>query len=157
MGKRVVTARKKEVTQEELARIEARKPQSQKERDSIALAKLESWIDQIIDGHVTCSVCRKEFEAKELQPSAVALLKARYDKLRPSLSAVEQTTIQAESGTESDILAQIKRLTESNQEVREALLAILMNTPAQSAPVADIPTTAVQHGDNQASTQNLAS
>lgn len=107
---------------------QARAVQSRAEKDAIALGKLEAWIDQILDGHVTCTKCRKEFEAKELQPSAVALLKARYDKLRPSLSAVEQTTIEpAHQMTVEDIVAKFQALIKEVPEMRAMLLASVDN------------------------------
>lgn len=104
---------------------QARAVQSRAEKDAIALGKLEAWIDEILDGHVTCTKCRKEFEAKELQPSAVALLKARYDKLRPSLSAVEQTTIEpAQQMTEDQILQKIQALIVAHPDLLQRALAM---------------------------------
>lgn len=104
---------------------QARAVQSRAERDAVALGKLEAWIDEILDGHVTCTKCRKEFEAKELQPSAVALLKARYDKLRPSLSAVEQTTIEpAQQLTEEQILLKLQALITAHPDLVQHALAM---------------------------------
>lgn len=115
---------------------QARAVQSRAEKDAVALGKLEAWIDEILDGHVTCTKCRKDFEAKELQPSAVALLKARYDKLRPSLSAVEQTTIEpAQQLTEDQIFAKIQALIAASPEMQARLLASVDKPAVPQQPV----------------------
>lgn len=64
---------------------------TQRERDAKALGMIESYMDGLISGELSCVSCREQFSIKEITPGGVALIRARYDKLRPSLSAVEQT------------------------------------------------------------------
>lgn len=123
---------------------QARAVQSRAEKDSVALGKLEAWIDEILDGHVTCTKCKKQFEAKELQPSAVALLKARYDKLRPSLSAVEQTTIEpAQQLTEDQILQKIQILIAAHPDLLQKALAMNAKAVRDSDGAAQLPVSGV--------------
>lgn len=123
--------------------------QNQATRDAKALANIENWMDQILDGHITCVKCRKDFEAKELQPSAVALLKARYDKLRPSLSAVEQTNVnEGETLTEEQILLKLQSLILGNRQMVEAILAASKKTPDQAQDCGVNTESAPQHTDN---------
>lgn len=111
------------------------RPTTQVERDKIALARIENWMDEIQEGHVTCVKCRKQFEAKELQPSAVALIKARYDKLRPSLSAVEQTTIEVSRSAE-EIVNEIRALVAAKPELVASLFPGKVLIDASSTVVA---------------------
>lgn len=112
------------------------KVQSDAGRDAATLARLEEYIDQILAGHVTCTICRKEFEAKELQPSAVALLKARYDKLRPSLSAVEQTASDPFNGmNRQQLLDSIRELLKNPSIARE--LGVSVAAPVIVKPEGD--------------------
>ena len=115
---RVVTAKRRRETPADRRKAASK---TQAERDSAALGKLEYYIDAILDGHLQCPACRKKFEAKELQPSAVALLKARYDKLRPSLSAVEQTTKDPFNGLNREQLIEKLRVFVSDPAVARAL------------------------------------
>lgn len=115
--------------------------QNRHTRDAKALANLENWIDQILEGHITCVKCRKAFKAKELQPSAVALLKARYDKLRPSLSAVEQTNVNPEDKkTEAQIINDLREIVRSNPD----LIKLLLSEGQECGVNAE---SAAQHGD----------
>ena len=76
------------------SKVAARKKPSGKtveERDRISLGRIESFIDQTLQGQMQCPSCREKYEVKDISPSAVALLRARYDKLRPSLASTEVT------------------------------------------------------------------
>lgn len=85
--------------------------QTQAERDRISLGVIESFLDNIARGHGTCPRCQNEFEIKEVNPAVVSALKIRYDKLRPTLSAVEQTNIEPDQKlSESDLLARMGEL-----------------------------------------------
>jgi len=48
-------------------------------------------MDQILTGLISCNRCGDKFPVNELSPTASQLIRARYDKLRPSLSAVQQS------------------------------------------------------------------
>lgn len=114
-------------------------PQTNAQRDAATLARLESWIDEILDGHVTCTKCESKFPAKELQPSAVALLKARYDKLRPSLSAVEQTNVNPDDKLDdSALLDRFKALIAANPDLLQIVTQSSNNAPI--TPCADAQT-----------------
>lgn len=86
------------------------KAMTSQQRDSIALTKIEKYIDSQIDDVLLCPECKKEHgSAKELSTAAVALIRARYDKLRPTLSAVEQTQHEEQKG-EEQIIQELKAL-----------------------------------------------
>src|SRR3989442_4538829 len=71
--------------------------QTKEERDRISRGRIESFIDGLAAKHLQCPSCKKTMDANDLKdiPSSVAMLiKARYDKLAPSLQAVEQTVIE---------------------------------------------------------------
>ena len=104
---------------------------SNAERDAAALGKLESYIDGLLDKHLKCPECKKDMEISELPNSVVTLLKARYDKLRPSLSAVEQTTLNPDDKlTEEQIMAKFQQLIDAFPD----LLAKLLADRAKDAP-----------------------
>ena len=66
--------------------------QSQEERDRIALGVIEAYMDGVVSNEILCPSCKNTTRSwKELSPGSVMLLRARYDKLRPTLSTVEQT------------------------------------------------------------------
>lgn len=116
-----------------------RKPagQTQVERDAIALGRIESYMDCLIKGTFNCPSCGKETETKELSTTAVQLIRARYDKLRPSLSAVEQTTIDAPR-TQDEIINDIKALLAANPALLETLLPGYRIIPAISQPICSV-------------------
>ena len=113
------------------------------QRDAIALTKIEKYIDAQIDGQLLCNQCKGE--VKEISPAAVQLLKARYDKLRPTLSSVDQT-IKEDVPNEQEIMAGLAHLLSANAGVlrqlldtdpnlRASLQAVLQGGPvAVSAP-----------------------
>lgn len=127
------------------------------EKDAIALAFLEQKMDEIARNACTCVECGKDIENKDIPPQAVKVMQMRYDKLRPSLSAVTQETIQHETRSETDILGQFKALAEQNQEVRELLLGVLMGIGQSQQSVPDNAPIAVQHGDKHVDQQTPAS
>jgi hypothetical protein len=87
------------------------------QRDSIALTKIEKYIDAQIDDVLLCPECKKEHGAtKELSAAAVALIRARYDKLRPTLSAVEQTQHEEPKG-EEQIIQELRGLFAAKPEL----------------------------------------
>jgi len=94
---------------------------TQAERDAIALGRIESYMDQLSEGHINCPSCKKDYEIKELPATAVALIRARYDKLRPSLSAVEQTNVEA-ARSQDDIINDIKALLMAKPELLATML-----------------------------------
>jgi hypothetical protein len=116
------------------------KAMTQQQRDSIALTKIEKYIDAQIDDVLICPECEKEHgSAKDLSTAAVALIRARYDKLRPTLSAVEQT-IHEEQKSEDELIqglanaikanpALLRPVIEADHGVRAALASILSGQP----------------------------
>lgn len=68
-----------------------RRPMNNKDKDEKALSQIEHIIDSIATGTILCSECGKEHVMPELAQAHVRLLTARYDKLRPTLSAVEHS------------------------------------------------------------------
>lgn len=59
------------------------RPKTQEERDNIALGRIEYLIDQLTqNGILTCQDCGKAIPWKDINASAVSLVRARYDKLR---------------------------------------------------------------------------
>jgi len=98
--------------------------QTQQERDRISLGRIESYMDAVIVGHFQCPTCQEKAQIKEISSGAVALIKARYDKLRPSLSAVEQTNVNPDDKlTEADILQRFQQLIDAYPDLLAKLLA----------------------------------
>lgn len=82
--------------------------QTQAERDRISLGVIESYLDSVAKGVGNCPTCKTKFEIKEVNPAVISALKIRYDKLRPTLSAVEQTNVEPEKAlSEADLLAKM--------------------------------------------------
>lgn len=103
------------------------------QRDAIALTKIEKYIDAQIDEQLLCPACGGE-NKKELSPNAVQLLKVRYDKLRPSLSSVDQT-IKEEGPKEEEMAAALAHLLATNSS---ALRPIIESDPAVRAALASL-------------------
>lgn len=98
--------------------------QTQAERDKIALGRIEAYMDSVVSGQQVCPSCNKEFPFKDMSPAAAQLLRSRYDKLRPSLSAVEQTFVD-ERDRESDqqVMDKLRSLVVANAPALRLLLA----------------------------------
>lgn len=89
------------------------KPMTREQRDSIALTKIEKHLDSQVDGK------------KRLSSATLAAIKIRYDKLRPALSSIEQTTHNADDLlTEDQILAKFQALIQAFPDVLPKLLAL---------------------------------
>jgi hypothetical protein len=92
--------------------------QTQQERDRISLGRIESYMDAVIVGHFQCPTCQEKAEIKDISSAAVTLIKARYDKLRPSLSAVEQTNVNPDDRLDdSALLDRFKALIAANPDL----------------------------------------
>lgn len=97
---------------------------TQAERDRIALGRIESFMDTVASGQLVCPSCNKEFPAKEISPVVATLIRARYDKLRPSLSAVEQTiTDDRDKQSEQEVMDKLRDLVKANAAAVRMLLA----------------------------------
>lgn len=84
---------------------------TQETRDNIALGNIEAYLDAVTSGTLVCPSCKKTTKYKEPTPAAAALIRARYDKLRPTLSTVEQTiTDTRDKMSEETILAELQGL-----------------------------------------------
>jgi hypothetical protein len=109
------------------------KPMTSQQRDSIALTKIEKYIDGQIDDVLLCPVCEKEHgSAKELSSAAVALIRARYDKLRPTLSSSEVTNVDPnDSKTDEEFYQELMTTLVANPELLSRLgLAIITPNPS---------------------------
>ena len=128
------------------------KPMTQQQRDSISLTKIEQFLDNQIDDE---------------NPSIDKLqaIKIRYDKLRPSLSAVEQTNVnENDSLTEDQIIVKLQQVIAANPALVSKLLADHAKTApgVRSAPDApadcgETAKSAAHHADNAQSVVNGAS
>lgn len=104
---------------------------TQAERDAISLGVIESFLDSIAIGHGTCPTCKGSFEIKDVNPAVISAMKIRYDKLRPSLSAVEQTTIEPDQKlSEADILGKITALLAAHPDLVQQALAMQARSTA---------------------------
>lgn len=133
------------------------KAMTQQQRDSIALTKIEKYIDDQIDDSLQCPTCKEKYGSrKALEPAAVALIRARYDKLRPTLSAVDQT-VHEEPKAESELIQGIAEAIKSNPDllrsvmqadpgVRPALQSLLIGGPVAVENRSEPATNAAQHG-----------
>lgn len=98
--------------------------QSQRERDLISLGRIESYMDSIIKGQMQCPTCQEEFPVKDITPAAAQLLRSRYDKLRPTLSAIEQVEPDRRDALRPDELqAKLMALFEKNPGLFESIQA----------------------------------
>jgi hypothetical protein len=113
--------------------------QTQQERDRISLGRIESYMDAVIVGHFQCPTCQEKAEIKDISSSAVTLIKARYDKLRPSLSAIEQTNVNPDDKLDdSALLDRFKALIAANPELLN--LVTQSSNNASITPCADAQT-----------------
>ena len=111
---------------------------TQAERDAIALGRIETYMDALTDKHMTCPSCQERYNIKELPTSVVNLIKARYDKLKPSLSSVEQHNIEV-TRPEADIISDFKEKLALNpdlmhQFVPDGWMLVRINAPVSSVP-----------------------
>jgi hypothetical protein len=102
--------------------------QTKEERDRISRGRIESFIDGLAAKHLQCPSCKKKMEASDLKdiPSSVAMLiKARYDKLAPSLQAVEQTVIDSRDKADpADLEAKLVSMFAENPALLEGLVSV---------------------------------
>lgn len=128
-----------------MAASRARKKPSgatQEERDRIALGVIEAYMDAVTSGTMYCPTCHKAHPFKEITPAAATLLRARYDKLRPTLSAVEQSvTDHRDKLNPAELETRLKAMYEANPE-----LFSFISQPSQpvcAAPIATDTSTAI--------------
>jgi hypothetical protein len=96
------------------------KPMTKQQRDEIALTKIEKMLDDQRDGVV------------ELTPIQLKALEIRYHKLRPSLSAVEQTNLNPQDQiTESQLISNLHSFLQANPDVLPQLIA-MQQKPVES-------------------------
>ena len=82
------------------------RPKTREEKDQYALNQIESWIDTQT---LKCDKCKSDMHLSEIKPAVAQLLKARYDKLRPTLASSE---VKITTESMSDVL---KRVAERKQ------------------------------------------
>lgn len=108
---------------------------TQVERDRIALGRIESYMDGVIKNQLQCPTCRKDMEIKELPASAVQLLRSRYDKLRPSLQAVEQTIVDPRDSQDAgQLTAKLAALFTEKPQLLEQIRELMRGAHATNAP-----------------------
>lgn len=109
---------------------------NQAERDAISLGRIEQLIDATIEGSITCPSCKQKHQIKTLDSSVIAAMRIRYDKLRPSLTATELTTISDdEKLDDNQLLAMLADLIEQHPDlVQQALAAKARKDAERTAP-----------------------
>lgn len=105
---------------------------SQEERDRLSLGVIESFLDQAVSGNIKCPSCLGTFSVKEINPATLKAIEIRYARLRPTLSAVEQTAPDPFAGTSrSDLIAQLRSFLADPSIARELGITV---APPQSVP-----------------------
>lgn len=98
--------------------------QTQLERDRIAVGVIESLLDAQMGHEVECPTCKKGHVIKELSQATLTAMRIRYDKLRPALSAVEQTNIDPEESlTEQQLMDRLLALIDAHPDLVQRALA----------------------------------
>jgi len=94
--------------------------QTQAERDRLREARIERFIDESLEGQITCTSCREKFSIKELNPAVVQLVRISYSKLRPDLSSQEQTSPDPFANMNRDqVLSKLRLLLKNSELARE--------------------------------------
>ena len=101
------------------------RPMSAHQRDNIALGQIEILLDKQMHGEI------------ELDPVRLEAIKIRYSRLRPTLSAVEQTTISDdEKLSDAQLLDMLANLIEAHPHLVQQALAAKAKA-SHSAPTSD--------------------
>lgn len=120
--------------------VRLRRTQTQQERDANRLAQVENILIDHANGKL------------ELNQSQVAAAKAIYDKLRPSLSSVEQTNIESQR-SEAEIKADL-RAKYPNAQAIQGFIDDVFGDGYMVAEVNKIATAPQQTVDNQQTPTN---
>lgn len=99
------------------------RPRTAAERDIYALSRIEQFLDSIQQGK----------NKRPVDPIRLKAAEIRYNKLRPALSAVEQTNHEV-SRSQDDIVNEIKALLMAKPELLATLLPGFRIVPADDAP-----------------------
>ena len=98
--------------------------QTQLERDRIAVGRIEQLLDAQMGNDVICPKCGIGHKIKELSQATLIAMRIRYDKLRPALSAVEQTNIDPEQTlTEQQLMDRLVALIDAHPDLVQRALA----------------------------------
>lgn len=98
------------------------RPRTGKDRDSYAASRIEQMLDDHREGKI------------KLDSGQLKAIEIRYSRLRPMLSAIEQTVIDPRDKQEpADLEAKMRALFDSNPE----LFAFLQANAPQQTPVED--------------------
>ena len=113
--------------------------QTQLERDRIAVGRIEQLLDAQMGNNVICPKCGIGHKIKELSQATLIAMRIRYDKLRPALSAVEQTNIDPEQTlTEQQLMDRLIALIDAHPDlVQRALAAKARAATVSSAQQSD--------------------
>lgn len=89
--------------------------EQRRKRDLTALTRIE----KLLDGEVlNCTSCGKEIRKQDLTPISLRAIELRYARLRPLLSAVEQTTlVEVESLDPVELMRQVSSSIASNSQI----------------------------------------
>lgn len=89
--------------------------ETRRKRDLIALNRIE----KLLDGETLhCEVCNEEITKQKLTPVSLKAIELRYSRLRPLLSAVEQTTlVEVESLDPVELMRQVSSSIASNSQI----------------------------------------
>lgn len=132
---------------------------TQAERDLISLGRIEALSDGIMGNAITCPSCNKPHKISNLDSSVVAVMRMRYDKLRPTLQAVEQTNIDPQDKLdENQILTKLGALIDAHPDLLQRALAARAKVAETAvSPVAVTPITHPQTPDATDNTVPISS
>jgi hypothetical protein len=95
---------------------------TQQQRDSIALTKIEQYLDRQIHSQMECPECKAKYDIKDVPNSAVQMLRMRYDKLRATLSSSNLTVTQVSFVDHLDRIAALDTHSEPASNQTDAAL-----------------------------------
>jgi hypothetical protein len=91
-----------------------RRPRTQEEKDTYALARIEQIYDEAMENHILrCEKCKGRVSLKDVPPHIITLMNKRYDKLRATKT--EATITHKQGWTEA-----IAKVSQADQQVTPA-------------------------------------
>lgn len=102
-----------------------RRPRTAKERDVYAASRIEQLLDAAREGEI------------ELSPTRLKAMELAYSRLKPTLSAVEQTNVDPRDAADPAQLAQrLASMFNEKPELLEQVRALMANASQQTPQVA---------------------
>ena len=105
------------------------------ERDAKALGMIESLLDGLAHNALRCVTCQKPIPINDINPSVIQAIRLRYDRLRPTLTSVEQKTADPFANMNRDQVLSKLRLLLKNSELARELGVMPIPEPAEQGPV----------------------